>query len=184
MLMLSVASIGLAANLLSVLLLEKDSHGNINIKSSYLHLLSDTISSFGVVLGGIAVKLWNIVWIDPLITAFISIYILKETWGIIVKTTAIFMQSSPHIDLEELKKTVEEIDGVKNIHHIHAWLYSESDIYFEAHIDMDNIKISEAEKIYEKTGEILKEKYGIKHVTLQAEVDRCMEKGIIKKHNE
>ena len=64
-LMIIVASIGLSANLLSVILLEKDSHGNLNIRSSYLHLLSDTVSSVGVVIGGIAINIWGVVWIDP-----------------------------------------------------------------------------------------------------------------------
>ena len=74
-LMITVALIGLVANFISVYLLEKDSHQNLNIKSSYLHLLSDTVSSLGVVAGGIAIKLWGIVWLDPLITLAISLFI-------------------------------------------------------------------------------------------------------------
>ena len=79
-------------NLIAVILL-KDSKGNINIKSSYLHLINDTVSSVGVILGGIAIKLWNI-WIDPVITIAISIYIIKESYEILVKTINILMQSS------------------------------------------------------------------------------------------
>ena len=71
--MLIVATVGLLANLIAVILLQKDSKGNINIKSSYLHLISDTGSSVGVILGGIAIKLWNIKWKDPVITIAISI---------------------------------------------------------------------------------------------------------------
>src|SRR5690554_2630545 len=82
-LMISVAFIGLLADLLSVYLLQKDAHKSLNIKSSYLHLLSDTISSVGVLAGGIAIKLWGVVWIDPLVTVLIALYIMKETKEVI-----------------------------------------------------------------------------------------------------
>lgn len=179
-LMISVAVIGLVANLISVYLLEKDSHNNLNIKSSYLHLLSDTILSVGVVLGGIAIKIWGIIWIDPLLTVLISLFILKETWNIIKKTVDILMQSSPDIDYDEIKKDIEKIDKVKNIHHIHSWMLNENTICFEAHIDMENIKLLEVEKVYEQIEHFLKEHHGISHITLQAEVDKCSDKNIYK----
>ncbi len=179
-LMIIVASIGLIANLISVLLLEKDSHGSLNIKSSYLHLLGDTVSSVGVVIGGVVIKLWGITWIDPLVTLLISLYIIKETWHIIAKTINIFMQSSPDLDYEEIKEKVEAIEGVNNIHHVHAWMVNENVINFEAHIDMVEMKLSEVEKIYDKIEHLLKEHYGVSHVTLQAELDRCEEKEIFK----
>jgi len=179
-LMIIVASIGLIANLVSVLLLEKDSHGSLNIKSSYLHLLGDTVSSVGVVIGGVVIKLWGITWIDPLVTLLISLYIIKETWHIIVKTINIFMESSPDLDYEEIKEKVETIEGVNNIHHVHAWLVNENVINFEAHIDMEEMQLSEVEKIYDKIEHLLKDHYGVSHVTLQAELDRCEEKEIFK----
>ena len=179
-LMITVASVGLVANLVSVFLLEKDSHGNLNIKSSYLHLLSDTISSVGVVLGGIAIKIWGITWIDSLVTLLISLYILRETWHIISKTITIVMQSSPDLDFDEIKEKIEKIEHVKNIHHVHAWMINENVIHFEAHIDMEDMNLSEVEKVYDSIEHLLTEHYGVSHVTLQAEVDRCEEKEIIK----
>lgn len=179
-LMIIVALIGLIANFISVYLLEKDSHENLNIKSSYLHLISDTVSSVGVVIGGIVIKIWNIMWIDPLITILISIYILKETWHILKKTVDILMQASPQIEYDNIKAAVEKIEGVKNIHHIHAWMMNEKTIYFEAHLDMNDMKISDAEMIYDKIEHLLKEHYGIDHITLQAEVNRCADKNFIK----
>ena len=175
-LMISVAIIGLLANFISVFLLKKDAHENINIKSSYLHLISDTVSSVGVVLGGIAIKLWNIVWIDPLITILISLYILRETWQILIKAIDILMQASPPLNHDEIKEFIENIYGVKNIHHIHTWMLNEKTIHFEAHIDMIDMKISEAELIYCKIEQYLHEHHGINHITLQAEVDRCKKK--------
>jgi len=175
-LMLIVAVIGLIANFISVYLLEKDSHDNMNIKSSYLHLIGDTVSSIGVILGGIFIKYFNIIWIDPLITLFISIYIIRETWKILQKSINIFMQASPNLDYEKIKKDIKNINKVKNLHHVHAWMLNEKTIHFEAHIDFEDMKLSEVEKIYNEIEHILKEEYGINHITIQPEVDRCDKK--------
>lgn len=177
-LMITVAFIGLVANLLSVFLLEKDSHENLNIKSSYLHLLSDTISSVGVLAGGLAIKLWNIVWIDPIVTILISLYILRETWLVIKTTVSILMQSSADLDYEAIISNLEKIDKVKNIHHVHSWMSNEKTIYFEAHVDMEDMPLSDVEKVYDNIEHYLMEHYGISHVTLQAEVDKCCDKSI------
>ena len=179
-LMIIVAAIGLVANFISVFLLEKDSHENLNIKSSYLHLISDTVSSIGVLIGGIAIEFWGIIWIDPLITILISIYIIRETWHVIRTTVNILMQSSAPLDYEAIKIGIEKMDKVKNIHHVHSWMSNEKTIYFEAHIDIEDMKLSEAEKIYGKIEYFLKENHGISHVTLQAEVDNCCNKSMFK----
>jgi cobalt-zinc-cadmium efflux system protein len=179
-LMIAVALIGLIANSLSVLLLEKDSHENLNIKSSYLHLLSDTVSSVGVLAGGVAIKLWGVLWIDALVTVLISLYILKETWNVIKTTVSILMQSSAALDYEAIKSDIEKIDKVKNIHHVHSWMINEKTIYFEAHIEMEDMPLLEAEKVCGKIEHFLKEHHGISHVTLQAEVDKCDDKSLFR----
>lgn len=179
-LMITVAIIGLVANFVSVYLLEKDSHDSLNIKSSYLHLISDTVSSVGVLAGGIAIKIWGIVWVDPIITVLISLYILRETWLVMKKAVAILMQSSAALDYEAIKDDIEKLDLVKNIHHVHSWMSDEKTIYFEAHIDMEDILLSDAEKVYDKIAHLLTEHYGISHITLQAEVDKCCDKSIFK----
>lgn len=179
-LMLIVAVIGLAANLVSVLLLERDSKGNLNIKSSYLHLLGDTFSSIGVIAGGIVIKLWNQLWVDPVVTLLIALYILKETVGILIKTIGILMQSSAPLDYDTIKTTIESMDKVKNLHHVHSWMVDEHTIHFEAHLDLEDMLLSNVEEIYSKIEEYLINKHGISHVTLQAEVNRCESKDIFK----
>jgi cobalt-zinc-cadmium efflux system protein len=179
-LMIIVAAIGLVANFVSVFLLEQDAHENLNIKSSYLHLISDTVSSLGVLLGGIAIQLWGIVWIDPLITVLISLYIIRETWQVIRKTVEILMQSSAPLDYEAIKDDIEKIDKVKNIHHVHSWMSNEKTIYFEAHVDLEDMQLSEVETVYDKIEHLLLEHYGVCHVTLQAEVDKCCDKRLFK----
>ncbi len=75
-LMIGVAIVGLVANVIGTLLLRQGAQTNLNVRSAYLHLLSDTVSSVAVVLGGVAIFFWNITWIDPLLTALIAVYII------------------------------------------------------------------------------------------------------------
>ncbi len=132
----------------------------------------------GVLAGGIAIRLWNIVWIDPVITVLISLYILKETWNVLKKTVDILMQSSASLDYQAIVRDIEALERVKNVHHIHSWMSDEKTVYFEAHIDMEDILLSDAEKVYEKIEHLLKEHYGVSHITLQAEVNKCCDKSV------
>lgn len=118
-LMLIVAVIGLLANLFSTLLLRQEADENLNIKSSYLHLLSDTLSSISVIIGAVLIRFFGIYWIDPVITLIISIYILLEAIIVIKKAAAILIQSSPTIDYEKMEQEIKAIEGVKDVHHVH-----------------------------------------------------------------
>lgn len=172
-LMLVVAFIGLVANLLGVFLLERDSHRSLNIKSSYLHLLSDTISSVGVLLGGLAIRFWNVVWVDPLITMLIAVYIIIQTGRMLRDIVSILMQTAANLDYDKLRRDILAIDHVRGLHHIHTWMINEETIFFEAHVQMEDMPLAEVQTITEKIEELLKAEYGVSHVTLQAEVLTC-----------
>jgi cobalt-zinc-cadmium efflux system protein len=178
-LMIVVAAIGFVANLVSVLLLEKDSKHSLNIKASYLHLINDTLSSVGVVIGGILIKAFGVTWVDSIITILISLWILRETWRVMKKTVAILMQSAASLDYAAISKDIEGLDLVRNVHHVRTWMSNENTIYFEAHVEMENVRLSEASEICEKIEHILKERYGVSHVILQAEADVCKDKTLL-----
>jgi len=171
-LMIGVAAFGLLANLFSMVLLERDSHGNMNVRSAYLHMMGDMVSSVGVLLGGVAIKLWGILWIDPVLTIVIAIYILFESFKIVKKSVDILMQSSAEIDYGALRKDIETMSEVNNIHHVHTWMVDENTVYFEAHIDMPDCLLSAICPISQKIEKLLKEKYGVSHCTLQFETAR------------
>ncbi|WP_137597251.1 cation diffusion facilitator family transporter [Paucilactobacillus kaifaensis] len=170
--MLSVAIVGLLANLVSAGLLHRGSNSSLNIKATYLHILSDALSSIGVIIGGIVITLTKITWIDPLITVVVAIYICVKTWPIVHKTLSILMQSSPDLDYPAIKHDILNIDGVVSVHHVHAWMIDEQRIIFSAHINLHDIKLSEVEPIYLEIENLLHQKYNIGHVTIQAEVER------------
>ncbi len=180
-LMTLVASVGLLANITGTLLLKKGASSSMNIKAAYLHLLSDAVSSVAVILGGIAIYYFNIYWLDPVLTILISSYVLKESYHILTDALHVLMEGTPEgISLEEIKKAVESFDKVINIHHVHVWSVGENDIHLEAHIDIENILISESDELREKIEKELHDKFKIEHATIQFEHGKCKDNGIIK----
>jgi len=181
-LMLSVASVGLIANIISVFLLKTHAHEDLNVKAAYVHLFSDFLSSIAVIIGACAIFISKAYWIDPALTILIGIYVLKEGYKIIEESTRILMQHVPKgINLREIQAQIEGIDGVKDIHHAHLWAVTERDIHFEAHINVSrDMPVSETCLLVKRVGEILKDKFAITHVTLQIEVNSCKGVSLIK----
>jgi len=180
-LMIIVAFVGLLANLVSVLLLQKEKDHNLNIRAAYLHLIGDTLSSVAVILGGIAIWLYDVVWIDPLITVLVGIYIIYHTWHVVNETVNILMQASPkNIDLDNIKKEIESIEIVSNLHHIHVWQLDDKHVHLEAHINLKNdLKLSEINDIRKEIIELLYHDFQINHTTLQIGFNCCEEEELI-----
>ncbi len=173
-LMTVVASIGLLANVIGTLLLKSGSKNNMNIRAAYLHLLSDAVSSVGVIIGGLFIYFYNIYWIDPLLTVLISFYIIRESYSIVKEATEVLMMAAPEdLSIKELEKELLALEGIKNIHHVHLWKINEHDIHFEAHVNVEDQLISDTEKVLEKAENLLHKKFDIGHVTLQFECTRC-----------
>jgi len=179
-LMVVVAAVGLAANIIGTLLLKRDAKNNINIRSSYLHLLTDAVSSVAIILGGFAILLWNIYWIDPLLTILIAVYITRESFKILSEAVHVLMEGAPpDISIREIQSKVEKLEKVENIHHVHIWTVGENDVHLEAHIDVADMMISKSNILGEQIEALLKTKFGINHITLQFECDQCKDVGLV-----
>jgi cobalt-zinc-cadmium efflux system protein len=178
-----IASIGLLANVIGTILLKRDSKESLNIRSSYVHLLSDSVSSVAVILGAAVIWIWKINWIDPLLTLLIGIYIVKESYSILGEAVHVLMEGTPpQIDLDKLQAAIEEIKEVEDLHHVHVWMVGENDVHLEAHVNISDMKISESNDLRNQIEKILEDKFSIHHVTLQFECNQCAEVGLIKQH--
>ncbi len=175
LIMVIIAIFGLLANLISVIILNKDKNHNLNVKSAYLHLMGDTLSSFAVIIGGIAIWQWQIYWIDPVITVLVSLYIIYHTWGVVKQSVDILMQSTPaEINLDAIKNHVETIKDIDNIHHVHAWRLDDREIHLEAHINLkNNIDMIKMMAVRKQVEDLLKENFHISHTTLQFGYNCC-----------
>jgi len=165
-----LATASILVNGLSVIFIRKDSHDNMNMKSAYLHLLTDMMTSVAVLAGGLLMKYLHWYWADSVFSMVIAVYLLYMSWGIFRTSLRIIMQFTPEeVDIKKIAQDIENIDGVKNIHHVHVWQINDHDLMFEAHIDVsEDLKISGFEKILEKIKEVLL-KHNIDHSTIQPE---------------
>jgi cobalt-zinc-cadmium efflux system protein len=179
-LMLAFAAVGLLANIAGTMLLRRGSDENTNIRAAYIHLLSDAVSSLALIIGAAFIMMFKITWVDPVLTILISIYILKETYEIFKTSIDVIMMSSPgEIDMKELQQAVETIPGVRNIHHVHIWKMNDSEIHFEAHIEVDDVPVSRTVDIRGEIERRLLERHDITHTTLQFECDTCRTKEMV-----
>lgn len=175
-----LAALGILLNGLSVLLIKGDAAGSMNMRSAYLHLLTDMMSSIVVLIGGFAIKYLGWFWIDGVLSIAIAIYLVYSSWGIFYESIRIFMQFTPsHIDINEIAQKVNLIQGIKNIHHVHVWQLDDHEMMLEAHIDLDeDYVISHFEQILEKVEKILVQ-YNIHHFNIQPELYRSDQKELI-----
>lgn len=173
--------VAILGNGFSVLLLRKDSHSNINIKSAYIHLLTDMMASVAVLIGGLLMKFYEIFWVDSLLTLAIAIYLIWVGFDLLKTSTKILMLFTPEqINIRSLVKSVHKIPRVKKLHHIHVWGLNDDEIHLEAHLDVDeDITLSEFDEILHKIEKVLYDKYNINHVTLQPEFNKPDSKDII-----
>jgi len=143
--------LGLIANGVSVLILEREKNKNINIKAAYLHLLGDALTSIAVIVGAVLIWFLNIIWVDAVVT--------------------ILMQMAPtDIDIAEIKLRLIKIEGLKNVHHIHVWNLTDKLLHFECHLSLKHdLQVSETNVICNKVRKILHNEFDIEHVTIQFE---------------
>ena len=179
-LMIIVALMGLVANIVGTMLLKRDAATSINIKSSYLHLLTDAISSAVVILGGLAILFWNFHWVDPVLTILIAVYITQESFKILSDAVHILMEGAPtDISIKEIQSVVEGLEDIEDIHHVHIWTVGENDIHLEAHINVPDMTISKSNVLGDKIEKLLKSKFDISHITLQFECNQCKDAGLV-----
>jgi len=176
-----LAFVAILANGLSVILLKKDADHNLNMKSAYLHLITDMMTSVAVMIGGILMKYYQVYWLDAALTLIISFYLLYMSWNIFLDSIKILMLFAPkHLDIEDIQNEIISVPEIENIHHVHIWQLNDHDVHFEAHIEFNSdIKLSDFDQICSKVEGILFEKFHINHSNLQPEFERDDHKDFI-----
>jgi len=169
-----LALLSIALNGVSVLLVKNDAKHNINMRSAYIHLFSDMLTSVAVLVGGLLIKYKAWYWVDPTLTLLIAGYLLYISWDILLESLRIIMQFAPKdIDIAQVEKSVTQLPSVKNIHHVHIWQLNDKNYHLEAHIEFyKDIKLSEFDTICEQIEQLLSDKFNINHTNIQPEWKR------------
>ncbi len=184
--------VGVAAvivNLVTALLVRRGAEHDLNLKSAFLHLMGDVLSTVGAVVAGIIIRFtgWN--WLDALASVLIGFLILWNAWSILRESLEILMESTPaDIDMDALQGDVLAMEGVRGVHDLHVWSITRLLRTLSAHLIIDDVPISIGAKIQEAVGEMLVQKYGISHATIQLECVDCAPAGLycditVAKHN-
>jgi cobalt-zinc-cadmium efflux system protein len=172
-LMMSVAAAGVVMNGLIAALLWKSS-GDVNIRSVFLHMLGDTLSTAAVILGGLAILLTRQYWIDPLLSLIISALILWSSWSIIRETLHILLEGTPRsLNLIELRAAVSGITDVINVHDLHVWSLTSQSHALSCHVQVAEMPLVNAEAVLNRINHQLRDHFGIHHTTIQIEVTDC-----------
>jgi cobalt-zinc-cadmium efflux system protein len=171
--MMLIAFIGFFANLLSawILMRKGDVKDNVNIRSAYLHVLGDALGSVGAIIAGAVIYFFNWNIADPIISVVVALLILKGAWGVIKDSIHILMEGTPiTIDQQEVKKLLEEIDGVIDVHDLHIWTITSGLDSLSCHVLISDDK--DEQEILQTAINKIKEKYKILHTTIQIEKSR------------
>lgn len=173
--------IAIIANGLSVLLLKKDSTNNINIRSAYLHLLTDMLASVAVLVGGLLMKYYQLFWVDSLLTLLIALYLIYVGYDLLKTSTKILMLFTPeHINTRDVVRAVNQLPKVKKLHHVHIWNLSDHELHLEAHLDLqEDISTTEFNVLLLEIEALLHDEFDINHVTIQPEFNKEDPKEVI-----
>lgn len=173
--------LGILANGFSVLLLKKDSQANMNMRSAYLHLLTDMLASVAVLIGGLLMKFYQVYWIDSALTLAIAIYLIWMGFDLLKTSTKVLMLFTPEtIPIDQIVKEINAFAEIKNVHHIHVWQLNEDETHFEAHIDFEHdITLTQFDKILHEVEDLLLNKFAINHVNIQPEYGKDDVKDVI-----
>lgn len=165
-----IAAIGIVVNTLTAFMFLQDKDKDINIKSAYLHLMSDAVVSFGIVIGGILIYYLHWFWIDSFLSIVIAVAIFLSTWKLLKDSLRLSLDGVPeNIQLDELKNAVMKVTGVKDFHHIHVWAISTTENALTAHLVLQqDTSIEQEQHIKHEIKHNLEHK-NIHHITLETE---------------
>jgi len=166
--MIVMALIALIGNGFATYILEKDAHKNLNMKSAWMHSMQDALFSLGVVVGAVLIYYFHWYIIDPIISILLSLYVLKEVYGLLKETVNILMESVPEdIDFEEVKKSLKSLTGVMGVNDLHIWQTDSNSRFLSAHLEIENVENGERNELLYQIRETLNDKFRINHSTIQ-----------------
>ena len=173
--------IAIFANGFSVLLLKKESSNNINLRSAYLHLLTDMLASVAVLIGGLLMKYYQLFWVDSLLTLLIALYLIYVGYDLLKTSTKMLMLFTPeHINIKDVVRAVNKLPKVNKLHHVHIWNLSDHELHLEAHLDLtEDISTTEFNDLLLQIEALLHDDFDINHVTIQPEYNKEDPKEVI-----
>jgi len=173
--LIGVGLVAVVVNLVTALLVRRGSENDLNLRSAYVHLMGDVLSTIGAVAAGIVIRFTGLNWLDPLVGILIGFLILWNAWGILHESINILMEATPtDVDVDAMLSDILHVEGVRGVHDLHIWSITRGLRTLSAHILTDDIPISAGSRIQTAISDTLYHNYGIAHATLQLECEGCI----------
>ena len=162
-----VAGIGVVINTLSALLFLRG-HGDANVRGAFLHMAADAAVSLGVVVAGLAIAATGRVWIDPLVSIVIAAVIVAGSWGLFRESVDLALDAVPRgVDPREITASLAAVAGVVEVHDLHVWAASTSEVSLTAHVVAADT--ADRDAVLAATLQVLRDRFHVAHATLQVE---------------
>jgi len=172
--MIAVAAAGLFVNLLIMWGLRSERSHDVNIRSAWLHMLGDALGSIGIIGGAIAIAFTGYVRVDPLLSAFIAALIVWTAWDVVKETLNILLEGLPRgMDFGDVAEAIRRVDGVLDVHDLHIWSLGSRTHALSCHALIEDMPPSASEAILQRMNDMLGERFGIWHTTVQFENSNC-----------
>src|ERR1051325_2197822 len=172
--LIGVGLIAVMVNLVTALLVHRGSQNDLNLRSAFVHLMGDVISTIGAVIAGVIIYFTHANWLDPLVSVLIGFLILYNAWGILRETVDILLESTPPaLDMKKMVKDITSVEGVLGVHDLHVWSLTQNMRTMSAHILTEDISVSAGAQIQSRINELVYHRYNIAHATLQLECVDC-----------
>lgn len=163
-----IATGGLIINLIGLWILEGGRSESLNVRGAWLHVLSDTLASVGVILAGAGIWAFGWMWLDPTVSIVVSILVLFSAWHLIREALDVLMEAVPgHLDPEEIRDALLGVEGVSSVHCLHVWTIGSSEVSLSSHLVIDPTR--DGEQIVHGVRAQLEERFSIEHTTIQVE---------------
>ncbi len=168
MLMLGVSAAGFLVNLIAARMLHSSADHNLNLRGAYLHVIGDLVGSAGAILAALLIVTTGMVIADPIISIMVGLLILYSSWKLVRESVDVLLESVPaHIDLSAVRKTIDDIPGVDQVHDLHVWTVTSGLISMSAHAVVQNPDHNQ--RVLQEIHRALRDRFGISHITVQLE---------------
>ncbi len=172
--LIGVASAGLAANVVSALVLHRSAGESLNVRGAYLHVLGDLLGALGAVLAGIIIAATGWFPADPLISFLVAALIVASSWRLLRESVDVLLEAVPaHIDVTEVRVAIAEVPGVTDVHDLHVWTVTSGFFAMSGHAIVRDP--AESQRVLEEIHHRMRERFGIRHATIQIEVPPLVE---------
>jgi cobalt-zinc-cadmium efflux system protein len=172
--MMAVAGVGLLMNGGIMLALKRASHGDVNIRGAFIHMLGDALGSIAIIAGAVAIRYTGWWRVDPILSILIALLIVWTAWDIVRESLNILLEGLPRgIRLCDVTSAMKSTAGVLDVHDLHIWSLGSSAHALSCHVLIEDVPPSASDVILRRLNGVLEEKFHIAHTTVQFEHVSC-----------